>query len=355
MSDRSGKEGKGAAASPAAGERRGTPVVAEVMPKTALAVLKDARIAIASQEELEARGLQVRQKFEALAELAYDPSFSEETKAKVKDLLALASPVKPGMEEMMVTPWSVVRVNMAQPTSELSAKPESARPGDMYTTAGALLDKSFAFIPLHFHVENIMFIKGQRAPECGAPDAKLGDQYGLCSDCEHLPFGLQNGGRGEQVKTKCQNQIVVAALAADLSQVYLLTFGKTSRSAGTDLVKLAKMQPYPWKQSYRLSTERGKGEQGVYYVFKVEATSKDNPPEVVRLAQALSELFSANRKQFIAEWYVRVAAAAETAAATEAAFSASTASGRFDDREGEVSAEASRPARKSVRTAAHPM
>ncbi len=354
MSDRNWKEGKGAAASPAAAERPGTPVVAEVMPKTALAVLKDASIAIASQEELKARGLQVRQKFEALAELAYDPSFSEEMKAKVKDLLALASPVKPGMEEM-VTPWSVVRVNMAQPTTELAAKPESARPGDMFTTAGALLDKSFAFIPLHFHVENIMFIKGQRAPECGAPDAKLGDRFGLCSECEHLPFGLQNAGRGEQVKTKCRNQIVVAALAADLSQVYLLSFGITSRSAGTDLVKLAKMHPYPWKQSYLLSTERGKGDQGLYFVFKVEATSKDNPPEVVRLAQALSELFSANRKQFIAEWYVRVAAAAETAAATEAAFSASTASGRFEDREGEVSAEAPRPARASVRTAAPPM
>jgi hypothetical protein len=354
MIDRNKRDGTGAAATSApTGAAGAVPVAAEVMPKVALTVFKEANIAIPTEEEIEARGLQVREKLEALAELAHDPSFSDEMKAKVKDLLALASPVKPGMEEM-VTPWSVVRVNMAQPTTELAAKPESARPGDMYTTAGALLAKSFAFIPLHFHVENIMFIKGQRAPECGAPDAKLGDRYGLCSNCEQLPLGLQHGGRGEQFKTKCQNQIVVAALAADLSQVYLLTFGKTSRSAGTDLVKLAKTHPYPWKQSYRLSTERGKGELGVYYVFKVEATSKDNPPEVVRLAQALSELFSANRKQFLAEWYVRAASAAETAALVDAEFSARE-SGRPEHGDDESPAEASRPAGPSAPTAAHPM
>jgi len=317
MSDRNGKDGKGAAAAPAPTGLAGTtPVAAEVMPKAALTVLKEANIAIPTEAEIKARGLAVAEKLEAMASLIHDPSFSDEMKAKVNGLLALASPVKPGMEEV-VTTWSVVRVNVAQPTTQVAAKPESARPGDMYTTAGALLEKSFAFIPLHFHVENIMFIEGQKAPECGAPDAKLGDRFGLCKNCQHLPFGQQPVGRDEQVKTECQNQIVVAALAADLSQVYLLTFGKTSRKAGSDLVKLAEKHPYPWKQSYRLSTERGKGDLGVYFVFKIEPTGKDNPPEVVRLAQALSELYSANRKQHLAKWYVRAAAASQTAAAAE--------------------------------------
>ncbi len=347
MSDSNKKNGKTAAATAEPmGLAGAAPVSAEVMPRAALTVFKEGSVGVPTEEEIEARGLAVGEKLESLGELMHDPGLSEEMKAKVKGLLALAAPVKPGMEEMNTT-WSVVRVNVAQPTTQAAAKPEAARPGDLYTTAGALLEKPFAFIPLHFNLENVMFIEGRRAPMCGAPDAKLGVPNGLCKNCQYLPYGQQNGGSGEQVMTDCQNQIVVAALAADLSQVCLLTFAKSSRRAGSDLVKLAKAHPYPWKQSYLLSTEKKSGDLGVYYICKIEPTSRDNPPEVVRLAQALSELYSANRKKFLAEWYLRASSANQMAGSSSSRLRAGG--------DGNEPGEPSPSPVRAVRTTAFPM
>lgn len=306
---------------------------------------------IAEVEELELISVQ---KLGAVRELLDDPMFTDDERKKLKNLVEQANPSREGMEEM-VTTWSVPRIQIAQPTTQSAAKPESAKQGAMYTSAGGLLETPFQFIPLNFNTEHIMFKQGEKAPECYAPDAKLGQPYGICQKCPHLPFGQQNGGRGEQKKTDCQNQIVVAMLAYDLSQIYICQFGKTSRGAGSALLSLAKAQPMAWKQSYLLSTEKKTGDVGTYWVFKIEPTGKDNPDNVIKIAEAFYRLYSANRKRFLGDYYLKAGSAQQTTALAEAEFDRNKlAAGLGGDDAGEPDLSAPAPT-SSVRSSAKPM
>jgi hypothetical protein len=255
----------------------------------------------------------------ALAALAVDSTVPEDTRKKLMALVALASPNKEGLEEM-ITAWRLPRIMIAQPTTRSEAKPESCPPGGLYTTAGTLLEKPWAGIPLYFFEENINFPDGGKNPVCQAPDGKLGSPFGKCLECPHLPFGKQNGGRGDQKKTDCQSNIVCVMLAKDLSNVYLVQFGKTSRKAGSALLSLAGQQSQVWKQSYVLNTEKKTNEVGLYYIYKVEPTGKDNPEDVCRVAEGLYGLYGAERKKFLADWYARPAKAGMVAAEAEGEF-----------------------------------
>jgi hypothetical protein len=255
---------------------------------------------------------------EALFELAEDASLPEEARNSIIALHTQASPVKAGMDEVNIA-WRLPEIKIVQATTTAASRPESARPGDMFTTAGEALPKQFAFVPVHFNNENVLFPVDAKRPECQAPDAKLGRPYGECQKCPHLPFGQQNGGRGEQKKTDCNNQIVSAVLAADMSQLYIVRFAKTSRKAGSSLLQLAAAQPMIWQQSYFLSTEKGQG-TGNYHVFKVAPAGKNNAPHVMRVAQALCDLYTADRRRKLATHYRGVSEAADAAAQEEADF-----------------------------------
>lgn len=256
---------------------------------------------------------------EALFALADDKTLADASRQAIKNMAALASPNKPGLEEV-VTAWKVPRINIVQPTSQSDAKPEAAKNGDLYTTAGQLLEKPWGGIVLYVYEENINFPAQGKNPVCSAPDAKLGSPFGECLKCPHLPFGKQNGGRGDQQKTDCQNNIVAVMWAADLSQVYQVQFGKTSRKAGSALLSLAGQQTVVWKQTYLLNTEKKTGDLGLYYVYKVEPTGKDNTEDVQRLSEALYGLYVSERKRFLADWYARPARAPIAAIEAEGAF-----------------------------------
>lgn len=258
-------------------------------------------------------------KLEALMSMATDPKTPAALQQVVENLAALASAQKPGMEEVQ-TAWRVPRVNIVQPTSQSEAKPETAKNGDLYTTAGQILERPFGIIPIYFHEENINFPQQGKNPVCQSPDAKLGSPFGECVKCPHLPFGKQNGGRGEQNRTDCQNNIVCVALTADLKQVCMIQFSKTSRKTGSALLSLAGQQTSVWKQSYLLNTEKKTSDLGLYFVYKVEPTGKDNDAGVHKLAQALYELFVAERQKMLGMWYSRPARAPMAAAEAEGAF-----------------------------------
>jgi hypothetical protein len=260
---------------------------------------------------------------EALAALADDSTMPDVARQAVRVLAALASPNKPGMEEM-VTAWKVPRIQIVQPTSQSDNKPEAAKNGDLYTTAGQLLERPCPVIPLYFFEENVNFPTNGKNPECQAPDAKLGSPYGECLKCPHLPFGKQNGGRGEQKKTNCQNNIVAVVMSTDLVNpaVYMMQFGKTSRKAGSALLSLAGQQTSVWRQSYLINTEKKTGDLGLYFIAKVEPTGKDNPEYVMRLAEALYGMYVAGRKLFLADWYLRPARAPQAAVEAEGEFAA---------------------------------
>jgi hypothetical protein len=260
---------------------------------------------------------------EALSRLADDDTVPDETRKAIVTMAALASPHKPGMEEV-ASSWKLSRINIVQPTTRSLAKPEAAKNGDLYSEAGTLLERPWAGIPLSFFEENINFPQTGNNPVCSAPDGKLGSPFGECLKCTYLPFGKQNGGRGDQQRTDCQNNIVAIMMSADLTnpQVYMVQFGKTSRKAGSALLALAGRQTAVWRQSYLLDTEKKVGDRGLYYTYKIEPTGKDNPEHVVRLAQALYGVYVAGRKLFLADWYSRPARAPQAAIEAEGSFNA---------------------------------
>lgn len=294
----------------------------------------------------------VVQKMDKLLALGEDSTLSAALQQCVKDLAALASAQKPGMEEV-TTAWRVPRVNIVQPTSQSEAKPEAAKNGDFYTTAGQILPRPFGIIPIYFHEENINFPKNEKNPACFSPDGKLGSPFGECLKCPHLPFGKQNGGRGDQQKTDCQNNIVCVALTMDLKSVVMIQFGKTSRKTGSALLSLAGQQSFVWKQSYLLDTEKKTAEVGVYYVYKVSPTGKDNDAGVQTMAFALYELFVAERNRALRDHYVRPARAPQAAVEAEGSFSGGALdAGLGDGIEPDLSSPTETP---SAKTSAKPM
>ena len=268
--------------------------------------------------ELQANILACRDRLFALVD---DPSMPEDARQAVRDLAAYASPTKPGLEEMLVA-WKLPRVMIAQLSTRTEAKPESAKGGDLFTTAGILLPKPFEIIPAYFHEENINFKDGQKVPVCSSPDAKLGSPLGECAKCPFLPFGKQNGGQGDQEPTDCTNNIVCIAVPTDLSQVYAVQFGKTSHKAGRAMMQLAGAQKQVWAQSYRITTDVSNNASGKWWHYKVEATGRNNPDHVRKLVETIYALYIAERKLMLHGHYTRPARAPQAAAEAEGNFAA---------------------------------
>ncbi len=323
--------------------------------KTALVVLSKAGVKVATLAEIEQLTEEYNGKLAVLSALLNDTTLPELMRNQIMVLVELAQPIKPGMEEMESRGGEIPRVNICQPTSQKSSKPEAARPGDLFTDNGSMLEKPFPFIPIYFHEENVLFPQGSKAPECKAPDGKYGMPYGLCAGgdgvapCPNLPFGKQNGGQGEQKQTDCFGQTVVTVLTMDLQHVYDIPFAKTSYSAGRALMKLARGQAMAWKQSYVLDTEKKSGEKGLYYVAKIAATSKDNSADVLRVGKAFSELYAAQRKKFLAEYYRNASSSQAQAVQAENEFQrdSSTLDTGDDGAEPDVMPAASTAARSS--------
>lgn len=311
-----------------------------------------ARLAKMDPAELDAACLS---KIDALRALMTNPALPTEMQRAVAALVEGAAAMKPGMEEVS-TVWKIPRIQIAQPTTTTAAKPEAAKNGELFTTAGQILARPHELFVFHFSYENVMFPTGAKVPACQAPDAKLGSPYGECVKCPHLPFGLQNGGKGEQKKTDCQNQIVaVVGSVQDPSQVHLVQFSKTSRRAGSALMSLAGQQRVPWAQTYLLTTERGPAEMGNYYVLKVEPTGRANTAPLSLIGQALCDLYTANRHRSLADHYRALQSAPAIAAAAEVEFGeAKLAQGLSGDVEPYDLGEPG-PAAGSVRSSAKPM
>jgi hypothetical protein len=276
----------------------------------------------ADPAELQATVLTRRDAMFALAE---DPSMPENARQAVRDLAALASPSKPGLEEMLMA-WRPPRLMIAQPMTRSTAKPENAKNGDLFDTTGRLHAAPWTGTVIYIHEENINFKEGTKNPICSAPDAKLGSPFGECARCQYLPFGKQVRAKGEEQQiTDCDNNIVAIMVPADLSNVYTVQFSKTSRKAGGALMQLAGAQRLVWAQSYQLSTEKKTNDSGMWWFFNVKPTGVNNPPHVAKLCEALYALYIAERKLMLHNHYSRPARAPQAAAEAEGQFASGAA------------------------------
>jgi len=294
----------------------------------------------------------ISEKLDALSALAEDPTLPAEYQTLVRNLVSQASSDKPGMEEVQQG-WRIPLIHLNQPTTTAAARPEAAKLGDLYSSAGKIIERPFAFLPFAIYQENVMFPEGAKVPTCAAPDAQLGSPYGKCVDCPHLPFGMQL--TEDQKKTDCQNQFVAVVATLDLTQIYMIRFAKTSRKAGGALQALAGASHRMWTNGYHLTSEKGSGQQGAYFTFKIEPTGKPNNEHVCRVAQALCDLYRAERDRLLAEHYRAAASAPAMAAAAETAFSGSKLDAGLAGESESFDLGEAPPATSSVRSAAKPM
>lgn len=291
-----------------------------------------------------------------LVALSTDPKLPAEYQKIVTELVGQASSEKPGMEEVAYG-WKIPLITINQPTTTASARPDTAKLGDIYTSEGKVLERPFPFLVFSLFQENVNFPEqNSKVPSCVAPDAQLGNTYGKCSECPYLPYGLQSAA--EQKITSCQNQITAVVATADMSKVYMVRFAKTSRKAGSALQSLAGASNRMWNNSFLLSTEKGSGAQA-YFIFKVEPTGKPNNEHAQLIAQTLCNLYRVERDRALADHYRAAAAAPATAAAAETAFEGGKLdaglTGEAESYELGDGGGAAAAATGSVRSAAKPM
>lgn len=341
-------------------DSNGTNDEASDAPKTLVKGTKPAMGALAAQADPAELQANIITRRDALFALVDDPVMPENARQVVRDLAAYASPTKPGLEEMLMA-WRLPRMMIAQPTTRSDARPETAKNGELFDTTGKPHGAAWTGIPLYFHEENINFKDGTKNPICSSPDAKLGSPLGECLRCPYLPFGKQNNGKGDQVQSDCYNNIVCIMLAADLSQVYTVQFGKTSRKAGSALMQLAGAQRLVWTQSYTLSTEKKTNDAGMWWFYNVKPTGKNNPDYVGKLSETLYALFLAERKFMLHNHYSRPARAPQAAAEAEGAFAADAIEAGLGGDAVEIEADLSTPVEsvassgKGSRTSHKPM
>jgi hypothetical protein len=277
------------------------------------------RLAKESRAKLDDDAAKARKSLEVLRD---DATLPERLRQSVSDLVDQSSTERPDLGEMEVI-WTPPRVMIAQPTTREEKRPEGSKNGALYTSEGKLLEQPWAMIPIYFYEEHVNFGEGGKAPVCRSMDGHLGSPFGVCNNCPHIPFGKQNGGRGEQRQSQCYSNIVTVALASDLSQVYTIQFGKTSKRAGTALLSWVRAQKRAWKQTYLIDTEKKTGNNNLYWIFQSKATGKDNPEDVQRVAKGLHDLYHCTRAIQLADWYSRPMQADQRAAAAEQSYDGS--------------------------------
>lgn len=218
-----------------------------------------------------------------------------EEQQDIARLIAQATPNTQGVEEMDER-WSIPVVRVVQGMTR--EKPDNARVGDLYTTAGDVLKGGAELTPLYIYETNRMFPQDNKGPVCFAPDAKLGSLFGYCRQCPNQPLGKNATGQA----TDCDNGICAIVLSADM-KLYRMEFYRTSKKAGRQLFTYAKQSPAIWHKWFNLSTVQQKNDKGEFFVLKIVATGKETPAHIREASAALYTMISTERKAYIKTHY----------------------------------------------------
>lgn len=226
-----------------------------------------------------------------------------------------------------------------QGTTNLATMPTDTPLGKLFSTAGEIVGTPLRVHLLYAYQMNLRYPpmgEGNRAPVCKSPDGKLGSPGGWCLNCTELPFGLQNGGAGEQKKTECAQWIVFIVITEDMKHIYEIGMSRTSLKTAKTMATLAKAAGTADKLVRRvfiLETEsKMNAAQQRYFQFKVAVDTKDKELSAADHAAlvGLSDLLQAQNHLVLARYYATVREGKTVAAANEAAFDPQAAMGTLD-------------------------
>jgi hypothetical protein len=195
-----------------------------------------------------------------------------------------------GMYRAMTTPpkgidpegwyWKPDNVKIRHKTTSDGAMPTDAEVGDVWSNGRVLWaagedgpKRPFKFMPIKRWISHARFRTGESQPACSAMDGKTGrNQDGLlieCASCPHRPF--REGKKTECMKS--QNYYVFDPVNPSLM---LMTFSKSSYSAGTNITTAAGGKPALWSTVFGLTTKERSNENFTWHVMNV-ATLGDQP------------------------------------------------------------------------------
>jgi hypothetical protein len=145
--------------------------------------------------------------------------------------------------------------------------------------------------------QNRMFPQGGvlGRPICTAYDGKLGNRFGECAKCPHLPLGKNTTGQ----KTECDNVLVFVVLGQNL-RLMRLEFAKSNRKAGSRVSQLASESDNIWDRWLTLDTAVQRSDKGPdYYTFAVSSANQPTSSHIREAAAALYQMIRSERKAFL--------------------------------------------------------
>ena len=313
------------------------------------------------QEQLD---LQYEQSLAALVALKDEQTLPAEIRQHADRLTKWLNRESDAMENMD-TSTRLTQIAMVQPTTQHAAKPDNAKPGDLFSTVGDLISRPFKFRVLYGFRTHVRFQQGEKAPVCGSPDGVLGSPLGKCDLCAFAPMGTQKIPGTTTVKpwndqktSECANQLTFLVVDSTYSNIYEITFSKTSFKAGNVLATLAKGSGDKlWNKEFMLETEKQANAKGTYYILKVSPAGNPIDDGHDKVCLALKSFYVAGRQKFLRVFYDSYNNADQTAQQAESGFNPNGALAGLDGGvEENLNAPVQSPATSAkTRTSAKPM
>jgi hypothetical protein len=177
--------------------------------------------------------------------------------------------------------------------------PDTARDGDLYTTAGDLIPRPVKFMPLAIWTSHTKFEGGGgRTVECYSPDSKQGSTFGKCSACPYEPW--KNGN-----KTEC-DRTLNTIIMTDTLALFHVRFASMSYPAGKNLIRFARAMPNLWSRFFKLETSSRKNQKGEFQVFEVKAVQDMPSADVQKVGEFVCRQLAESRKGMLEGFYARV-------------------------------------------------
>lgn len=189
--------------------------------------------------------------------------------------------------------------------------PDTAKDGDLYTTAGDLLPRPVRFLPVAIWTSHVMFeAGGGKSVVCYSPDARLGSEYGECSKCPNEPWK-------NNTQTDCDRTLNAIIMTEGLG-LYHVRFSSTSYPAGKNLVRFVRAMPNMWSRFFKLETSSRKNQKGEFQVFEVKAVQDIPSPDIQKVGEYVCVNLHNARTEMLAGYRSRILGGMDAPAAAGA-------------------------------------
>lgn len=200
--------------------------------------------------------------------------------------------------------WRAPFLRLVQGTTDRSTIPRGTAIGD-FVIGENRVERPLSFIPLRLWEARQYWNPDQTKNNtlCFSLDSKVGQYGDVCKTC---PYSQWVEGEG----AACGKTINIYGIASDLSELFTVTFAKSSYSAGMELTSYLKRAGVdPYRRQYNLTALTSTKAKNIE-VLKVDLLTDEKlrrtPEGVLPFLKALFDIISADRKTGVEAFYLEV-------------------------------------------------